>query len=70
MDIGADEFAFTCPGDVNDDGVVNVGDLAAVINNLGLSTTDGNASGDIDFDREITVRDLLVVIEQLGVVCP
>jgi hypothetical protein len=64
VDMGAYEFQ-TCPADINDDEVVDVLDLLAVI------AAWGNPSGpeDVNHDGIVDVLDLLVVIGTWGP-CP
>ena len=51
------------PGDVNNDGYVNVGDLLQVIGDWGCLA---NCIGDADGNGIVTVADLLLVIANWG----
>ncbi len=64
----------TCPADIapqpNGDGLVNVSDLLAVINNWGpCPAPPALCSADITHDGNVSVNDLLAVINSWGV-CP
>ena len=54
-----------CPGDYDDDGVVSVDDVLALLARFGLPS----ASHDLDGDGLITVNDILMLIDHYGV-CP
>jgi hypothetical protein len=55
--------AIEAAGDVNDNGVVDVDDLIAVINNWGrCSAPPADCSSDLNGDGEVNVDDMLIVI--------
>ena len=56
-----DEVA--CPADVNGNGVVNVIDLLAVIDEWG---TCNGCSADINGDNQVNITDLLAIIDAWG----
>lgn len=55
----------TCPADINNDGLVNVTDLLAVISAWGTCTSPPCAA-DVNGDDQINVTDLLAVISAWG----
>jgi hypothetical protein len=55
-----------CPGDVNDDGVVDVTDLLLVVHAFGEG---GDAPADVNADGVVSLADLLLVIGNFGP-CP
>jgi len=55
----------SCQGDLNDDGVVNVNDLLALLSDWGQCIFP--CAGDIDCDGVVDVDDMLVVIANWGV---
>ncbi len=52
----------TGPEDVNQDGVVDVTDSLAIIDQWGLT----NSPADVNFDGIVNVLDLLIVIDNWG----
>lgn len=75
VSIGGDVFRiidFTCPGDATQDGLIDGGDILAVINNFGSADAIGPEEGDVDgdFDRLVDGDDLLAVINGFGNACP
>jgi len=76
IDMGAREFVPpSCPADISPvgppvgNGLVNVDDLLAVINNWGDAGLPGLTPGDVDFNGVVNVDDVLTVINAWGV-CP
>ena len=57
------EDSETIPGDVNDDGVVNISDLLIIISDWG--PCDG-CSSDVNADGAVDVTDLLLAIANWG----
>ena len=49
-------------GDCNDDGVVNVDDLIAVVNSWGICANPSQCPADMNADGKVNVDDLLIVI--------
>lgn len=66
VDRGAYEFTGTCTGDVNGDGVIDLGDLNKVLANFGQAVPfgDADASGSVD------MTDLSIVLAAFGTDCP
>lgn len=54
-----------CPGDVNDDGLINLGDLNIVLGNFGVPGEIGDATG----DGLVNLADLNTVLANFGGVC-
>jgi hypothetical protein len=52
----------TCPADINEDGVIDVSDLLAVIDQWGFTISDS----DINDDGIVDVSDLLAVVGTWG----
>ena len=65
VDRGAYEFTGTCTGDVNGDGVIDLGDLNKVLANFGQDVPfgDADASGSVD------MMDLSIVLAAFGNAC-
>ncbi len=67
---GTDSITFAvgdaCPADLNDDGVIDVTDLAIVLANFGQS---GGALGDIDGDGSVNLNDLAIILSDFGSTC-
>jgi hypothetical protein len=55
-----------CPGDVNNSGTVDLGDLNLVLANFGQATTDGDADG----SGTVDLADLNIVLAAFGTDCP
>jgi hypothetical protein len=65
---GQIDFIFTeCPGDVNCDGTVDLGDLTQLLSNFGL--TGGKSAGDINGDGLIDLTDLTLLLSAFGTTC-
>lgn len=59
----------TCPGDANDDGVVNFSDLNEVLNSYGQVVSGNWIAGDIDGDGVVGFADLNVLLSTFGATC-
>lgn len=59
---GDDDDGEEIPGDLNDDGVVNVADLLILINNFGPCADCEDCPADLNDDCTVNVGDLLIVI--------
>ena len=59
-----EQWTHSLPGDVNDDGTVNVSDATALVNTiLGITPMDSNSYySDIDGNGQINVSDLTALI--------
>ncbi len=68
-DIGPHELEapLTCPEDVTGDGVLDIRDVDAIVDNLGA--TDGAGMLDVDGDGLVGPSDLRQVVEKLAVGC-
>ena len=59
------------PGDVNDDGVVNVQDMVAIRNQmLGFLGAVPTIFGDINGDGKVDINDYIAVRELIGTTLP
>lgn len=57
-------------GDLNDDGVVDLTDLAALLSNFGRSGAElSRSDGDINGDMQINLADLAVLLSEFGTNC-
>lgn len=56
-----------CPQDVNDNGVVDVGDILGILSEFGCLTNCGNA--DANDDGAVNVGDVLLVLSMFGETC-
>jgi hypothetical protein len=54
-----------CPGDVNNDGIVNIDDLLGVITSWGQA----DSAADVNQDGTVNIDDLLAVINAWGTAC-
>lgn len=57
-----------CPEDLDGSGVVDIGDLATLLSNFGL-TDQAPADGDIDGDMDIDIVDLAALLARFGLTC-
>ncbi|MCI0365394.1 MAG: hypothetical protein L0Y44_15850 [Phycisphaerales bacterium] len=65
------KFGPCCPGNVNNDGLVDVNDLLAVIAAWGPYTAcPPFIPADLDLNCMVDVNDLLIVIASWGPCCP
>lgn len=72
VDIGAYEFAPPCDldGDLDQDGDVDLTDLATLLANFGLPSGQTRATGDVTGDGSVDLTDLSSLLANYGSVCP
>jgi hypothetical protein len=63
-----DECETVCVGDINDDGVVDLGDLAILLSNFGVPG-GGYPEGDLNNDGTIDLSDLALILARFGTSC-
>lgn len=56
----------TIPGDLNDDGIVNVFDLLILLENWGVCANATDCPADLNDDGVVNVLDLLILLENWG----
>ena len=61
---------FPCPGDIDESGTVDVGDLALLLSKFGSGVPYTYLDGDQDGDRIITLGDLAILLGSFGDLCP
>jgi hypothetical protein len=59
-----------CPGDLNRDGAVGLGDLAELLGSYGDTGHLGYYDGDLDLDGDVDLADLAEILGFYGDVCP
>lgn len=59
-----------CPGDLNDDGIVSIEDLAQVLSNYAITEGAHPNQGDMDGDGDIDIADLAFILSAFADVCP
>ncbi len=66
------EYTLAAPGDVDGNGLVDLGDLALLLSSYGLCEGDEgyNAAADFDNDDCITLADLATLLSRYGQSCP
>jgi len=62
-------FRVRCNGDLDGDGDVELGDLATLLSNYGMSGGAGYADGDIDGDGDVDLADLSALLTNYGSGC-
>jgi hypothetical protein len=60
---------FTCPGDLDRDGDVDLGDLARLLGYYGLTSGATCADGDLDADGSVDLSDLASLLAVYGASC-
>ncbi len=63
-------FRNLCREDIDNNGIVDLGDLAIVLGNFGLSGNVTEQQGDTNNDLRIDVTDLSNVLASFGLTCP
>lgn len=59
-----------CPGDLDHDGAVGLGDLAILLSHFGTRSGASAAHGDLDADGDIDLADLGGLLSRFGSKCP
>lgn len=59
-----------CPGDLDGNGVVDLGDLAILLAHYGLTATAQPGDGDLNGDHNVDLSDLAIILSEYGVPCP
>lgn len=59
----------TCPGDANDDGAIDLTDLAVLLSNFGSSGGALLTQGDVDADGDVDLTDLSQLLSGFGGAC-
>lgn len=70
VDMGAYESnPPACPGDLNGDNIVSLGDLATLLSNFGRSGAS-YGDGDLNQDGNVDLNDLAQILSLFGTTCP
>lgn len=61
-----------CSGDLNEDGAIDLPDLAMLLNAFGAAHPDAlyDEQADLDANREVDIVDLSVLLARFGATCP
>lgn len=59
-----------CPGDVDGNAVVDLGDLAILLAHFGAASGATLADGDLDGDGDVDLQDLTTLLANFGTTCP
>ncbi len=59
-----------CVGDLNDDGIIDLADLAVLLANYNVEYGAVYEDGDLDGDRDVDLADLAVLLSVYGTECP
>lgn len=59
-----------CPGDVDGNGSVDLGDLAILLAHFGMIDGAAMADGDSDADQDVDLADLSSILSRFGTSCP
>ncbi len=70
VDIGAYEYPFTCPGDLNGDNAVDLSDLAGLLSRFGLTADGDAAAADLQPNGLVDLSDLATMLVVFGNACP
>jgi hypothetical protein len=66
---GVTDSCFTCVGDTNCDGSVNLADLAQLLGHYGQTTGMDFTDGDLDGDGDVDLADLAELLGHYGTTC-
>jgi hypothetical protein len=56
-----------CPGDLNNDGIINFSDLSIMLTEYGCT---GTCISDMNNDGQVNFSDLSILLSQYGLICP
>jgi predicted esterase len=59
----------TCPGDADNNGIVNFGDVTSVLANFGATFLACSGAGDADDNGSVNFSDITTVLANFGVTC-
>ncbi|MCC6359265.1 MAG: hypothetical protein IT450_11015 [Phycisphaerales bacterium] len=59
-----------CPGDLNGDGAVGIGDLSQLLSHFGTTAGAAAGDGDLDGDGDVDISDLALLLGVFGTRCP
>lgn len=57
------------PGDLNDDGDIDISDLATLLSNFGTASGAAWADGDLDGDGDVDLQDMATLLGNFGSTC-
>jgi len=66
---GVPDECESCPGDLDGDGAVGLGDLSIFLANYGTTSGAGPEDGDLDGDGDVDFEDLAVFLSLYGTTC-
>lgn len=58
-----------CPADADDDGQVDLGDLASLLVHYGTRDRMRRTDGNLDGDGDVDLADLAMLLAEFGVIC-
>lgn len=58
-----------CPGDLDDNNAIDLGDLAVLLAHFGTPSGATRADGDVDGDGDVDLGDLAVLLANFGLTC-
>lgn len=67
--LGVQQFSSDCEGDVNDDGRVQLEDLAQLLINFGTMGGMTLSDGDLDCNGSVDLPDLALLLRNFGAIC-
>jgi hypothetical protein len=59
-----------CPGDLDNDGDIDLADLAQLLSNYGTTSGAAPNNGDMDCDGDVDLTDLAALLAVYGTTCP
>ena len=62
-------FVLCCPGDINNDGIVNTGDLTLLLSGFGVNCGVPFCGGDINGDSIVNTADMVALLSVFGGTC-